>query len=221
MIILEPSILAADFSRLGEEIRAVTGAGADAVHLDVMDGYFVPSISFGMPLLTSIRRCTDAFFDVHMMVQEPIRYVEEIRNCGADLICVHAEACRHLDSTLRLIRKTGAMAGVAINPATPVEAGKPVLSLVDQVLVMTVNPGFGGQELIPYTLEKVRQTRQLCRSLGLSSMRIQVDGGVTLANVRQILEAGADVVVTGSSVFRGDAGENTRKFLQIFRKFAS
>ncbi len=218
MTILAPSVLGADFKHLEKDLRAVSEAGAQYIHLDVMDGCFVPSISFGMPCISSIRSCTDKVFDVHMMVQEPIRYVREIRDCGADLICVHAEACRHLDSTLAAIRKTGAKAGVALNPATPLETIGLVLPLVDMVLVMTVNPGFGGQKLIHYTLDKVRTLRKCCEERGLQ-MDIEVDGGVTFENIHDVLQAGANVIVAGSAVFRGDSGENTRRFMEIFKEY--
>lgn len=218
MIILAPSILGADFKNLEKELQTVSHAGAEYIHLDVMDGYFVPSISFGMPLISSIRSCTDKVFDVHMMVKEPYRYVREMVQCGANLITVHAEACRHLDSTLRYIRNSGVKVGLALNPSTPVEAIDLLLPQVDMVLIMTVNPGFGGQELIPYTIDKVYHLRRRCEQLGLS-MDIQVDGGVKLSNVRQFLDAGANVIVSGSAVFKGDAAANTRAFLEIFKEY--
>ena len=215
MAILAPSLLGADFKNLERDIKAVEEAGAKYLHLDVMDGAFVPSISFGMPVIASLRGCTDLVFDVHMMVEEPVRYVKDLKKAGADLICVHAEACRHLDSTIAQIRQTGAKAGVALNPATPISAIDLVLPQVDMALIMSVNPGFGGQKFIPYTLEKVRALRKRVRELGLY-VDIQVDGGVTLDNVDTILEAGANVVVAGSSGFHGEPVENVRKFLEIF-----
>lgn len=220
MILLAPSVLGADFKRLGEQIQSVDRAGADYIHLDVMDGTFVPSISFGMPLIGSVRGCTERIFDVHMMVEEPARYVDVVRECGADLICVHAEACKHLDSTVRQIRQSGAKAGVALNPATSLAAVEMVLPLVEMVLVMSVNPGFGGQKFIPYTVEKVRSLRRKLDEMGLAA-DIQVDGGVTLANVEELLKAGANVIVAGTSVFQGDAGENVGRFLEIFDRYES
>lgn len=214
MRILAPSILGADFKTMEPEIRAVEEAGAAYLHLDVMDGAFVPSISFGMPVIASLRSCTEMVFDVHMMVEEPVRYVEDMRKSGADLICVHAEACRHLDSTIAKIRATGAKAAVAVNPATPVSAVELVLPQVDMVLVMSVNPGFGGQKFIPYTLGKIRQLREIIDGLGLD-VDIQVDGGVTLDNVEEILAAGANVIVAGSSVFKGDVRDNVRRFMEV------
>ncbi len=217
--ILAPSILAADFAHLGEEVRRVAGAGAEYIHIDVMDGMFVPSLSFGMPVIKSIRPCTDKVFDVHMMVEEPGRYADAMKEAGADLLCVHQEACRHLDRTISQIKGLGMKAGVAINPATPVGVLDCVLEQVDMVLIMLVNPGFGGQKLIPYTLEKVRQLRRHTDSLGLD-LDIQVDGGVTLNNADQVLAAGANVLVTGSAVFGGDAAVNTQAFIKKFEEFS-
>ena len=218
MMVLSPSLLGADFKHLEEEITRIKKGGAQYLHLDVMDGAFVPSISFGMPVISSLRSCTDLVFDVHMMVEEPSRYVEDIRKCGADIITIHAEACRHLDSSIEAVRKTGAKVGVALNPATPIETIDLVLHKVDMVLIMLVNPGFGGQKLIPYAVEKVRALRKRCEELGLS-MDIQVDGGVNTENVREIVEAGANVIVAGSAVFKGDAEENSRKFLEILKEY--
>ena len=215
MIILSPSILGADFTKLGEQVAEVDKAGAQYIHLDVMDGAFVPSISFGMPVIKSLRPVTDRVFDVHMMVEEPGRYVEDIKKAGADLICVHQEACLHLDRTIAQIREAGLQTGVALNPATPVETLDVILPEVDMVLLMTVNPGFGGQKFIPYTLEKIRRLRGMLNEAGLNT-DIEIDGGVSSKNVRQILDAGANVIVAGSAVFKNDPAANTREFLDIF-----
>ena len=215
---LAPSILAADFTRLGEQVRAVDEAGAQYIHLDVMDGAFVPSISFGMPVIKSLREITDKVFDVHMMVEEPGRYVEDMCRCGADLITVHAEVCTHLDRVVNQIKEGGMRAGVAVNPATPLSVLDPILGELDMVLIMTVNPGFGGQKFIPYTMEKIRSLRRILTERGLAA-DIQVDGGISPANVREVLEAGANVFVAGSAVFGEDPGARTREFLDIFGEY--
>ncbi len=211
---LSPSILSADFSRLGEQIKKLDEAGAQYVHIDVMDGMFVPSISFGMPVIHAIRGCSDRIFDVHLMIEEPGRYIADFAEAGADLITVHAESCKHLDRTIESIKERGLLAGVALNPATPVSAISCLLEKVDMVLIMTVNPGFGGQKLIPYTVDKVCELKQLLDEKGLKT-DIEVDGGINLSNVREVMEAGANIIVAGSAVFSGNVTENTENFLKI------
>jgi len=218
MYILAPSVLAADFSKLGEEVTKVANAGAKYIHLDVMDGAFVPSISFGMPVIEKLRGCTEAVFDVHMMVEEPGRYVQDMKKVGADLICVHQEACVHLDRTINQIKEAGCKVGVALNPTTPVETVSCILDQVDMFLIMSVNPGFGGQKFIPYAVEKIKKLRGMLDAAGLNT-DIQVDGGVTAANVRTLIEAGANVFVAGSAVFKNDSEANVKEFLEIFAEY--
>ena len=212
--IISPSILSADYANLGEQIKMLDQAGAQYVHIDIMDGNFVPSISIGLPVVKSIRKCTDRMFDVHLMVEEPIRYINDFADAGADIITVHAEACRHLDRTIDVIKERGLLAGVAINPATTIESIRCILPKVDMILIMTVNPGFGGQELIPYTIEKVRELRQLLLKTG-NKADIEVDGGVNLSNVETLLSAGANIIVAGNAVFSGNIEENVAGFLHI------
>ena len=209
---LSPSILASDFSKLGSQVELLDRAGAQYVHIDIMDGMFVPSISMGFPVMKSIRPLTDRIFDVHLMIQEPERYINEFVDAGADLLTVHAEACTNLERTIQKIKEKGIIAGVAIKPSTPVEQIAGVLKEVDMVLVMMVNPGFGGQKLIPGTIDKVWELKQMINEMGLET-DIEVDGGVTLDNVGKVMDAGANIVVAGSAICHGYVEDNVRQFL--------
>ena len=213
MRVLAPSILAADFTRLGEEVRAADLAGAQYIHLDVMDGMFVPSISFGMPVLASVRKRSGLFMDVHMMVADPERYIEELIRLGADGITIHVEACERIPETLTKIRELGAKTGIAINPETPVSAVLPYMELVDMVLVMTVRPGFGGQKYIIECADKIKEVRRIIDQ-SYPDVKLEIDGGVTLDNLEMNLAAGANVIVTGSAVFQGDIEANVGEFLK-------
>ena len=213
MNILAPSLLAADFARLGEQMRMIDQAGAHYFHYDVMDGQFVPNISMGLPVLQSIRKVTKKKLDVHLMIRNPERYISDFSDAGADILTVHAETCTHLDQVVRDIKREGILAGVALNPSTPLSVLDYVLPEVDMVLIMTVNPGYGGQKMIPYTLDKVRELRGIIQRRGLST-DIEVDGGVKIDNVDQFLNAGANVIVSGSGIFKGDLAGNVEAFLE-------
>ena len=198
---LSPSILSADFGNLREDLHVLERAGTKYLHFDMMDGGFVPNISFGMPVIQSVRKDNHCFFDVHMMVSEPGRYIDEVAKAGADGITVHQEACTHLDRTLQQIREHGLKAGVALNPSTPISTLDCILPMVDLVLIMSVNPGFGGQKLIPYTIDKIRALRHAAEESRIE-LNIGIDGGVTLENVKEIKDAGANFFIAGSAVFK-------------------
>lgn len=219
MLKLAPSILAADFKILGEQISILEQSNVDYLHIDVMDGMYVPSISFGMPVITSIREASKLVFDVHLMIEEPERYIKEFKDAGADIITVHAEACRHLHSTIKQIKDMGIKVGVSLNPATPLHILEYVLKDIDMVLIMTVNPGFGGQEFIHSSYRKIKELRQMADTMGHYNLDIEVDGGINTDNVKDILKAGANVIVAGTSVFKGDIKENVKKFKDIFDSF--
>lgn len=214
---LSPSILAANFKNLEQDILQTVNAGADMLHIDVMDGNFVPSISFGMPMIASIRSASDVFFDVHLMVTDPGRYIEDFKRCGADGITVHAEACTHLDRVIKEIKEAGLKAAVALNPATPLCLLDYVLEQIDMILIMTVNPGFGGQHYIAEATGKIKSLRERLHKQGLAT-DIQVDGGITRDNVQTVLEAGANVIVAGTSIFKGNIEDNTRTFKALLQR---
>jgi len=207
-----PSILSADFARLGEQVAALEQAGCRILHVDIMDGHFVPNLTIGPPVVASLRNATRLTLDVHLMITDPDRYAPLFIEAGANRVSVHQEACPHLDRTLKMIQGLGALAGVVINPATPVATVNEVLGFVDYVLVMSVNPGFGGQKFIPYTLDKVRQLAQKRRERSLA-FAIEIDGGVTLENVGEMVKAGVDWVVAGSAIF--GAGKPAEAFIEM------
>lgn len=216
MHILAPSLLAADFTKLGEQIRETERCGAQYLHIDVMDGIFVPSISFGMPLIESIRSCTKQFFDVHLMIVEPERYIKEFADCGADGITFHLEAAKDPQQVIDLIHSVGLQAGISIKPGTPLEEVYPYLSKVEMVLIMSVEPGFGGQSFLPEAYERIRRIREYLTEHQLTT-HLEVDGGIGKKNVREVMAAGADVLVAGSAVFRKRSiEENIRRFQDAF-----
>lgn len=211
---LAPSILSANFAALGEDVKKAERAGAQYLHIDVMDGAFVPSLSLGFPVIQSIRGLTDMVFDVHLMICDPDRYIEAFAAAGADIITVHAEACPHLNRTIASIKEQGIRAGVVLNPATPLSVLDYILEDLDMVLLMTVNPGFGGQKYIESCTRKIEELRKMITERGLD-IDIEVDGGIKLDNVRKVLDAGANVIVAGSAVFEGDVEQNVKEFLKV------
>ena len=218
MIHLSPSILAADFATLGEEIALAEKGGATYIHVDVMDGMFVPNISLGIPVMQSIKSYINGVMDVHLMIESPERYIKDFYDAGADIITVHLEATNHIHRAMQQIKELGIKAGVAINPGTPVEALAPILSDVDMVLIMSVNPGFGGQKFIPYSLEKLRTIKKNAEAIGRFDLLIEVDGGVTMDNAEEIVKAGANVLVAGSAVFKkGETVERATQFVELFK----
>lgn len=216
--ILAPSILSADFKILGEQIRETEKGGAQYIHFDIMDGMFVPSISFGMPVLSSIKNLTGQTIDAHLMVTEPVRLMEDFVKCGADILTVHYEACTDLKADIDCIHSLGAKAGVSVKPETPVDVLEPYLDQADMFLVMCVVPGFGGQTFLPGSVEKIRQLRAMLDARGMEK-DIEVDGGIHHSNVTQVLDAGANVIVAGSAVYHGSVRDNTERFMEILKDY--
>ena len=216
--ILAPSILSADFKILGEQIRETEKGGAQYIHFDIMDGMFVPSISFGMPVLSSIKNLTGQTIDAHLMVTEPVRLMEDFVKCGADILTIHYEACTDLKADIDCIHSLGAKAGVSVKPETPVDVLEPYLDQADMFLVMCVVPGFGGQTFLPGSIEKIRQLRAMLDARGMEK-DIEVDGGIHHSNVTQVLDAGANVIVAGSAVYHGSVRDNTERVMEILKDY--
>ena len=214
MVKIAPSILSADFSKLGEEVIKLHDAGADLIHIEVMEGEFVTNISFGMPVIKAIRNKTDKVFDVHLMINNPQRYIDDFIEAGADIITLHYESEKHLDRAIQYIKSKGVKAAVALNPATPTVVLKNIIGSLDMVLIMSVNPGFGGQSFIPYSLDKIREVKQMAIEANNEDILIQVDGGIDSNNVKDVVEAGANVIVAGSAVFKNDVIEENIKALR-------
>ena len=213
MIKIAPSILSADFSKLGEDIEKLHNAGADFIHIDVMDGRFVPNISFGMPIIKAIRNRTDKVFDVHLMIEEPSKYIDDFIAAGADLITIHYEAEKHIDRAIQYIKSKGVKAAVALNPGTPTTVLKDIISELDMVLIMSVNPGFGGQKFIKYSIDKIKEVKAMSEKVN-KDLLIQVDGGIDPSNVLDVIEAGAIVIVAGSAVFKNGEIEKNISLLR-------
>ena len=216
-VIVSPSLLSADFLHLSKDIEMVNRSQADWFHLDIMDGVFVPNISYGLPVVSQIKKMATKPLDVHLMIVQPERYVEAFHKAGADILTVHYEACTHLHRTIQQIKAQGMKAGVSLNPHTPVSLLEDVIEDIDVVLLMSVNPGFGGQKLVPYTLDKVREAKNLVKQSGCKT-DIEVDGGINLENVEEAMDAGANIIVAGSAVFKGEIEKNVEAFLEKLQR---
>ena len=217
MIKLAPSILSANFAKLLEDVKKVENAGCEYLHIDVMDGHFVPNITLGPSVVKSLRKDVNMVFDAHLMIENPDQYIKEFVDAGCDIIVVHQEACRHLHRTIQNIKSYGIKVGVSLNPATPIETIKHIIRDVDMVLIMTVNPGYGGQKYIPYATQKISDLRKMIEERDLK-IDIEVDGGINLYNVQEVLKAGANIIVAGSAVFRGDTIANVEEFLKVMKE---